>query len=504
VLLLGLVVAACTSGTESATPIESTTTEAAVTTTTVAATTSVAPTTTEAPNVVELFVETISDPGFAAQVEVVGRQETVVGAISLSGVGAVDGAASTLRQEADMSGLSFVAFDANSRRVVGPGAVTEVVEETRLVDGLVYSMVDGQWTVRTADETDGTTLGHVIDRFAATEGWEEIGLSESDPSLTVLHPTEDIDYDPLYWSIDPSIVSSTMSDTEVHVTADGFPAAIFLDLVISFDDGAGESVTGYEYRLAPPVSTPLVEAPDDATASLQELVEYFAEEEGDGPFPFFDFQVPADLGVVDQGEGFISLARYGGAWNLVFADQVFGEPVTLDRALPSLLDEVNMASAETEPSDFGGFPAVKAIDGPRQLFFSVAPGGAGVIVMWLGTTGDEAADRAAFDDVLATLEWTSSGGAVPGTSIGSAELQTDTVALVETLAAGTHDECDITFVLDTEVVGGDDESWIEHWTLQTCGGIDTYEIMYVESEPGGTEILMGSEPIAAYGHTHES
>jgi hypothetical protein len=124
--------------------------------------------------------------------------------------------------------------------------------------------------------------------------------------------------------------------------------------------------------------------------------------------------------------------------------------------------------------------------------------------MWQGTTGDLATDREDFEDILSTLEWTSSGGVVPGSSIAGAELQTDTIPVVETLAIATHDDCGGANVLDAEIIGGDSDSWIEHWTVQTCGGFDTYEVTFTLSFAGGTDIAMGDEPEATYGHTHES
>jgi hypothetical protein len=138
------------------------------------------------------------------------------------------------------------------------------------------------------------------------------------------------------------------------------------------------------------------------------------------------------------------------------------------------------------------------------LFYTVFEGTAGVIVLRQGSTGDVVADRRAFEDVLSTLEWTSSGGVVPGSSIAGAELQTDTIPVVETVAIATHDDCGGANVVDTDVIGGDGVSWIESWTVQTCGGFDTYSVTFIVSSAGGTSIAMEDEPEASYGHTHES
>jgi hypothetical protein len=160
------------------------------------------------------------------------------------------------------------------------------------------------------------------------------------------------------------------------------------------------------------------------------------------------------------------------------------------------------SSSESRNSGSVGVPAVIATEGDRQLFYTVLGGDAAVIVLWQGTTGDVVTDRAALDVVLSTLEWTVMAEVVPGSSIANAELQTDTIPVVETLAIATHDDCGGANVVNAEVIGGDIDSWIEHWTVQTCGGFDTYEVTFTLSSAGGTDIAMGDEPEAAYGHTH--
>jgi hypothetical protein len=273
-------------------------------------------------------------------------------------------------------------------------------------------------------------------------------------------------------------------------------------VVFNFEGDAEMTRSVYEYMLAPPATSPTIEIPDGVTVSLQELTTFYAEEEGDGPFPFFDFAVPVDLGMLDQGSGFLSLSYLDQPVSIFFANEVFEQKTTLDESLPSVLEAVGMTSPVIEDSVYGGFPAVMATEGDRQLFYTVFQGYGGVLVIWQGTAGDVVADREDFEDMLSTLEWTSSGGVVPGSSIAGAELQTDTIPVVETLAIATHDDCGGARVVDAEVIGGDIDSWIEHWTVQTCGGFDTYEVTFTLSSAGGTDIAMGDEPEAAYGHTH--
>jgi hypothetical protein len=459
-------------------------------------------TTTEPPNVVELFIATISDPGFAAIVDVVGRQETSAGALVVSGIGAVEGMDSSFRQETDFSGLDAVLFEARTGQVVGPGATAIVVEETRLLDDLGYGMTEDRWTVWSRSETEDTTLGYVISMISATDQWEDGGPSSDDPLLTILTPSSEIEYDPTYWAIDPDLVAATASTTEVLVDDEGFPVTIRLNVVFNFDGDAEMTRSVTEYILTPPATSPAIEIPDGVTVSLQELTTFYAEEEGDGPFPFFDFAVPVDLGMLDQGSGFLSLMYLDQPVSIVFAHEGFEQKATLDETLPSVLEAVGMTSPVTEDSVYGGFPAVVATEGERQLFYSVHQGNAGVIALWQGTTGDVVADREDFEAILSTLEWTSSGGVVPGSSIGGAELQTDTIAVVETVAIAAHDGCGGATVLDTKTIGGDSDSWIEHWTVQTCDGFDTYEVTFTLSSAGGTGFVVGAA-VFVYGHTHE-
>jgi hypothetical protein len=229
----------------------------------------------------------------------------------------------------------------------------------------------------------------------------------------------------------------------------------------------------------------------------------YSEEEGDGPPPFFDFAVPADLGMVSQSLGYLRLGYPNQPVDIIFLGGIFEQQVTLDEALPLVLEAAELDSAKVEDSEYGGFPAVIGTEGERQFFYTVFGGDADVLVLWVGTTGDVVADREAFEGVLSTLEWTTSGGVVPGSSIGSAELQTDTIPVVEAIADATHDDCGGAQVVDAEVVGGDGDRWIEHWTVQTCDGFDTYEVMFITSSAGGTDIAMSDEIVAVYGHTHE-
>ncbi len=490
--------AGCTPGADSDPTLPPSTAVAAATTTTAETTT------TEAPNVVELFLTTISDPRFAATIDVVGRQETSAGTVSVSGAGAVEGTDSSFRQKTDFSGLDTVLFEARTRQVVGPGATTELVDETRLLDAFVYNLADGNWTVRSRSETDGTTLGYVISMIATTDQWANGGPSNDDPLLTILTPSSNIEYDPTYWSVDPGLVAATASTTEVLVSAEGFPSIIRLNLVFNFEGDVEMSRSVTEYILTPPFTSPAIEIPDGVTVSLQQLNTFYSEAEGDGLYPFFDFAVPVELGMFEQGPGFLGLGYPDQPVSIFFAHEGVVERATLEETLPSILEAVGMTSPEVEDAEYGGFPAVIATEGERQLFYTVFEGTAGVIVMWQGSTGDVVADRRAFEDVLSTLEWTSSGGVVPGSSIAGAELQTDTIPVVETVAIATHDDCGGASVVDADVIGGDGVSWIESWTVQTCGGFDTYSVTFIVSSAGGTSIAMEDEPEASYGHTHES
>jgi hypothetical protein len=492
-----LVLAACTSSSGDDEPVPSTTVPRSTTTTTVATTT------TTTIDVVDVFVATISDPAFAAEINVIARQETSAGTIVFDGDAVVIGEDSSFRQSTDLSALDTVAFEGRTGQIIGKGAVTALEEETRLAGDWAYVFSDDRWQLLTRSDVDETTVGEIIHRIADTTEWKDTGASTDDPSLTVLRPSSEIDYDPTNWGFNPDLVTGSASKTEVHVADDGFPVTIHLTVAFNLDGFSEMTRSVYELHLEPPGPSTAIDIPDDLTISLQDLTEYFAQQEGDGPYPFYDMAVPAGMALTNIGPGFIGLAIPGEAWNIVFTSLARPEWGALDDYLPALLEELDVTPSSVEPSDFGGFPAVVATDEIRQLFVTDFQGVA-LIVVWVGTTGDSSQDRALFDNVLSTLEWTSSGGAVPGSSIGSAELQTDTIPVVETVAIAGHEDCGGAAVLDTKIIGGDDKTWIEHWTLQTCGGFDTYEITFTASFGGGTDIMVDDEPIATYGHTHDT
>ena len=88
---------------------------------------------------------------------------------------------------------------------------------------------------------------------------------------------------------------------------------------------------------------------------------------------------------------------------------------------------------------------------------------------------------------------------LPGSSIASATLQRDTLRLVSIYENTNEEDCEDIQLTDTEVLSMPDawgkSSWTEKWTVNRCGKLVYYEIVYTpRSERPGTDIVVS--PIA--------
>ena len=85
---------------------------------------------------------------------------------------------------------------------------------------------------------------------------------------------------------------------------------------------------------------------------------------------------------------------------------------------------------------------------------------------------------------------------MPGKTLGSATLQNDTRTQILFFDQALFPECDTRRIVNTELLEVSEAArrgrgaWKERWHLDRCGKVIPYDVTYVPSEKGGTDIQL--------------
>jgi hypothetical protein len=496
--LVAVSMTACSPESSDAEVVSTTMTSSSVVTSTSASSTTT--TIVEPVDVGTLMVEVLSDPALSARMDVSRVQVTPNGPVTSTGIGHVLGGDSALQLTTDLSNLTGLAIEP-SVGLVGPGFVTVKESATRVIDGFVFSNQGDQWMIRLREPGDDTTVGHVLSEIAQQE-WVETELVVVDgEELHRLESTAPFEFDLNYFDIDPEAVTESESSTTVYASDDGFPVIVEVDLVLTVGD-ADRAFWEIEYSLSQTSAESFIGQPAEAWVSIQDFSD--GRFNGDEGIPI-ELALPTDFIPIDAEVGYAAAQseRLGGIVADIRLVLLSDPPITFDEALTSVMQDLGLVNPQSESSDFGGYPAATvttthASGQPVYIYLSLFSNNSGlaVLIQMLGSGDEPALERQLFDEILSTFNWGAGGGAVPGSSIGSALLQTDTETFVLTVASVNREVgCESSDVVYTEFLGSTGEEWTEDWYVSSCGALDIYPVTFTVSPGGGTDFHISSDPI---------
>lgn len=489
VVLVGALLAACTSGTDpedmssdAASAVEESTPDEATPSATV---------TEEAVDLPALAVEWLADPDFSARFDVSGFDEQPGGRSQRSGAGAIAGDDSELWVVDDLSGWDRANFLGDCACLVaGPGAATVRALASKVVDGVLYTKDHrGHWHESDAADPD-TQPGHVFEMLREVETFDAAGTETIDGSeFTVLRPASPIAYDPTRLSM-PAGLDDITVDTTVLVDEAGVPVRVALEV-----DATGHDYTlGVAYDLHDVGQAITVAPPADVWVPAGQVGFLTSDRLERDPILF---EVPASWQPTGSDEGVLFTQSPDGS--AVFVSFVVAE-VNLEEELALIAEANSIDLDEVVQTDLHGLPSLLGTGTSPSGFgmaFSQALGNnLAFLAAWAGPSWDEDLQMAAFTEVLQTIELRNPmPGPAPGNTTGDPELQADTlqsVMAVAVVAAG--DGCETADVMWTDVTGARWPEWTEDWYVDACGDLQIHEVTFTSTADGGTDISLSTTP----------
>lgn len=487
--LVGLLLAACTSGAVSETTptpepsaVESTSAESAVSA-------------SEPEEVVDhsaLLVERLGDPGFSARFTLTGFEEQPAGRTERSGGGAIVGDDSELWVVDDFTGLNGAVFAGGPLGVIGPGGRTVRTLASKLVDGVLYTKDHrGHW--HESDDADPDTQpGHLFEALRTVDTFEVVGSEmHSGTEYVALGPAVPVNYDPARLSVTAALEADFSADTTIVVDELGTPVRVTLEVEVPEHDYTFMAT----YDLADVGNTLSVEAPAETWVSATSLGFHIADLPD---LDAIDFEIPSSWQTSSTDGALLSAHPQGPMVLFMSVPDPEADPAEglqlIAEANGIDLDEIMETDLHGLPSQLGtgttasGFGMAFSQSTSSVLLFLAA---------WLGPAVEEELQMRQFTEVLHTVEWRNpKPGLVPGNTQGGAELRADARSVVTTVAAvAAGGGCETAEVLWTDVTGARWPEWTEDWYVDACGDLQVHEVTFAGTADGGTDINLTSTPM---------
>jgi hypothetical protein len=432
--------------------------------------TSVASTSIPKQSTAESLLELLGSSDFSAEMKVTARIRAPGVEYTSTGAGAVAGSDSMLLLESDFSQLTYTIMDTDGN-LLGPGGQSSLVEESRLVDGILYQRIGDRWVQADLDQPD-TAVGHVFATLREVTAMEDLGTVTRDgEELYHFRPGTAVEYEPIYFDIDPDDLTTFVAVTHLYVDEAGVPRIVEVEFGLEHVE-YGTQVWTETYELEGVGAAVEIERPP-AWISPRTL--------GIG-LPGLDLLVPADWSVVETGDTYFSfLTPDGYLFSMGGGPAGDSDAAQMMREFAAAQQSEILETKQVESLMFlGEVASVTGPNGEVASFYTTVSGGVGIVAVWISP--DEDSRTELFEEVVGTLvqKPLPDDMLVPGESIGSPILQADVMNLILV----SDPPCEGVSVVYTKYASTEGEGWSEDWYLESCGVLKMTRVSFTREEDG--------------------